>query len=95
MTKSDLIRIVSVKNEIPIETTDRAVDAFFQVLAEGMKGGHRIELRGFGSFQVRDYDGYMGRNPKTGETVPIAPKRMPFFKAGKETRTALNDGAAK
>jgi len=92
MTKSDLIMNIKVKNDLPADKAEQAVTVFFDTLTEGLRGGRRVELRGFGTFQVRDYDGYMGRNPRTGEAVPIAPKRLPFFKPGKEAKKALNDG---
>jgi integration host factor subunit beta len=59
-------------------------------MAEALNDGHRIEIRGFGSFQVRDYDGYLGRNPRSGESVNVPPKRLPFFKMGKEIKDAIN-----
>lgn len=90
MTKSDLIRFISVKNDLPFPEAEKAVNAFFDAMVDSLKSGGRIELRGFGSFSVRDYDGYMGRNPKNGEVVNVAPKKMPFFKAGKEIKEAIN-----
>lgn len=90
MTKSDLIRMISVKNEISYPEAENAVNAFFDTMKAALKEGRRVELRGFGSFAIREYDGYMGRNPRTGETVNVAPKRMPFFKAGKEMREVVN-----
>lgn len=90
MTKSDLIRWVSVKNEISYPEAENAVNAFFDTMTSALKEGRRVELRGFGSFAIREYDGYMGRNPRTGEVVNVAPKRLPFFKVGKEMREAVN-----
>lgn len=90
MTKSDLIRWVSVKNEISYPEAEDAVNVFFGTMVGALKKGRRVELRGFGSFAVREYDGYMGRNPRTGETVNVAPKKLPFFKVGKEMREAVN-----
>ena len=90
MTKSDLIRWVSVKTEISYPEAEDAVNAFFDTMSAGLKRGSRVEFRGFGSFSVREYDGYMGRNPRTGETVNVAPKKLPFFKVGKELREAVN-----
>lgn len=90
MTKSDLIRWVSVKTEISYPEAEEAVNAFFDTMVAGLKENRRVELRGFGSFSVREYDGYMGRNPRTGETVNVAPKKLPFFKVGKELREAVN-----
>ena len=90
MTKSDLIRWVSVKTEISYPEAEEAVNAFFNTMTSALKENRRVELRGFGSFSVREYDGYMGRNPRTGETVNVAPKKLPFFKVGKELREAVN-----
>lgn len=90
MTKSDLIRHISVKNEIPYPEAEKAVNAVFETMSGALKEGRRVEIRGFGSFAPRDYDGYMGRNPRTGEVVNVAPKKLPHFKCGKEMREALN-----
>ena len=90
MTKADLIRVVSVKNDIAFPDAEQAVNTFFQVVSSGLKEGRRVELRGFGTFQMREYDGYMGRNPRTGEPVNVPPKRLPFFKVGKDLRDAVN-----
>lgn len=92
MTKSELIRVVSVKNEIPIDQAEILVNTFFDVLSGGLQDGRRVELRGFGTFSVREYDGYMGRNPKTGEAVAVAPKRLPCFKTGKGIKKAVDSG---
>jgi integration host factor subunit beta len=61
------------------------------MFTHAMKIGGRIEIRGFGSFVMREYGTYTGRNPKTGEEVSIKPKRLPFFKVGKELRERIND----
>lgn len=93
MTKSDLIRLISVNNEIPYPDAESAVNAVFDKIKDALSNGGRVELRGFGSFAVREYDGYMGRNPKTGEVVNVAPKKLPFFKVGKEMRESINPKA--
>lgn len=90
MTKSDLVKVISIKNQIALETAELIVNSFWQSMAEALNDGHRIEIRGFGSFQVRDYDGYLGRNPRSGESVNVPPKRLPFFKMGKEIKDAIN-----
>lgn len=90
MNKSDLIRIVSVKNDLPLDQAEAMVNQVFETMAEGLTEGKRIELRGFGTFQVREYGGYLGRNPRTGDPVSVAPKRLPFFKMGKEVKEAVN-----
>ena len=69
---------------------ERLVNAIIGVMIDAMKRGERIEIRGFGSFSVREYSGYKGRNPRTGDKVEVAPKRMPFFKAGKELKALIN-----
>lgn len=91
MTKSDLARSVSVNYNVSFGDAEQIVAAFFDALADALAEGRRIELRGFGTFEVREYDGYMGRNPRTGEQVAVPPKRMPFFKVGKGMKEAVND----
>jgi len=73
-------------------THGKAVDTvklIFYMFADALKKGDRIEIRGFGSFVIRDYRTYVGRNPKTGEKVEIRPKRLPYFKVGKELKETL------
>ena len=91
MTKSDLVRWVSVKNDIQHPDAEVAVNCFFKAIADSLKEGKRVEIRGFGSFSVREYDGYMGRNPRTGEEIPVPPKRLPFFKVGKDMKEAVDN----
>lgn len=90
MTKHDLVRDLCRKRPISHPDAEIAVATFFHEISEGLRQGKRVELRGFGTFQLREYDGYMGRNPRTGEQVPVPPKRLPFFKAGKEMKEVLN-----
>lgn len=90
MNKSELIKEVSVKNKLTFEQAEAAVNTFFDTMTQVLHDGGRIELRGFGSFLIREYDGYLGRNPRTGEAVTVAPKRLPFFKPGKEMKNAVN-----
>lgn len=91
MNKSDLVRIISVKYEMNLDDAERAVSAFFDTISDGLKEGKRVELRGLGAFTARDYDGYLGRNPKTGEAVTVPPKRLPYFKPGKDLKEAANN----
>lgn len=90
MTKADLIRWVNVKTGISFRDTEMMVNSFFEAMASGLAEGKRVELRGFGTFTVREYDGYMGRNPRTGEPVSVPPKRLPYFKPGKGIRESVN-----
>jgi integration host factor subunit beta len=62
----------------------------FDEFAKTLQEGGRIDLRGFGNFSVRKYDGYTGRNPKTGKSVEVGPKKLPYFKTGKDLRVKLN-----
>jgi integration host factor subunit beta len=72
------------------EDAARVVNTFFDSMKEALKNGDRIEIRGFGSFKIKEYEGYVGRNPRTGEKVDVKPKRLPFFRVGKELREYLN-----
>ena len=86
MNKSDLILKLSEKQGISDITADQVVDLIFKGFIKELENGGRIEIRGFGSFTVREYGSYMGRNPKSGKSVKVKPKRMPFFKVGKELK---------
>ena len=90
MNKSELIQSLADECDIPPEEAVTIVDTFFDSLKESLIAGDRVELRGFGSFQMKEYKGYRGRNPKTGESVQVEPKTMPFFKAGKGLKEFLN-----
>ncbi len=90
MNKADLIRKVSEKENIPIKAAATIVDTMFDSMMESLEKGEGIEIRGFGSFSVRHYNGYKGRNPKTGQIVDVTPKKLPFFKVGKELREMVN-----
>ena len=75
---------------IPVNTTKIIVDSIFDSMKESLKEGKGIEIRGFGSFSVRHYGSYKGRNPKTGIGVDVRPKRLPHFKVGKELKEKVN-----
>lgn len=90
MTKSDLIEHVSSSQNIPKSQAEVVVDLVFDCLAQALNRNERIEIRGFGSFEMRTYQAYEGRNPRTGEAVPVKPKRLPFFKVGKDLRDRVN-----
>ncbi len=91
MTKAELIEAVADRCRISLAPAQTAVETFFKSLTDAMHEGKRIEIRGFGSFQVKDYDGYMGRNPRTGEPVSVPPKRLPVFKVGKSLSRAVDE----
>ena len=90
MTKSELIEKVSARLKLPKGKAELIVHAVFRAMEDAMKQGERIEIRGFGSFEIRHYKSYEGRNPRTGTPVQVAPKRLPFFKVGKELRERIN-----
>jgi integration host factor subunit beta len=90
MTKSDLIEAVATKLHLPKGKAELIVNCIFDSMEESLKHGDRIEIRGFGSFEIRNYKAYEGRNPRTGEAVEVQPKRLPFFKVGKELKERVN-----
>ncbi|MCA1945439.1 MAG: integration host factor subunit beta [Desulfovibrio sp.] len=90
MNKSELIRKVSEENNIPLEEATVVVSTFIDSIKDSLREGSRVEIRGFGSFKIKTYGGYTGRNPKTGEMVTVDPKILPFFRAGKELKEFLN-----
>ena len=91
MTKSDLIaRLAERFPQLVAKDADFAVKMILDAMSEVLAKGDRIEIRGFGSFKMKEYEGYQGRNPKTGDFIEVEPKRMPFFRAGKELRDFLN-----
>ena len=90
MNLSDLIAILAEKENLTHREAESAVKLIFRLFSDAMKTGDRIEIRGFGSFEMREYKTYTGRNPKTGKEVAVKPKRLPLFKVGKELRERIN-----
>ena len=91
MTKSELIARLAAQNpSLYHRDIERLVNTIFDTIAEALVVGDRVELRGFGAFSLREREGRMGRNPRTGEAVSVNAKRMPFFKMGKGMRERLN-----
>ena len=86
MTKSELIEAISQEKNIPFRRAEQVTSEIFDAMSEALIAGDRIEIRGFGSFVVKEYDSYTGRNPKTGEPIDVKPKKLPFFKVGKELK---------
>jgi integration host factor subunit beta len=86
MNKSELIELLSLKRGISLKKSEDIVNAIFDSMASAMLSGDRIEIRGFGSFVINEYKSYTGRNPKTGESIDVKPKKLPFFKVGKELK---------
>ena len=90
MTKSDLVELVVEKKGVSGCVAEKTVQEIFRMMAETLIADGRIEIRGFGSFENREYDGRPGRNPKTGEIVAVGAKKRPFFKCGKELKERIN-----
>jgi integration host factor subunit beta len=90
MNKSELVEALANENGLTYKKAEEIVNLIFDSMADTLSDGGRIEIRGFGSFVVKDYKSYMGRNPKTGEVIKVRPKRLPFFKVGKELRERVN-----
>jgi len=91
MIRSELLQVLARDNpELRTEDVERALDTFFDEIGQRLSDGGRVELRGFGAFSTRHRDGRKGRNPRTGESVEVPEKRVPYFKPGKEMRARLN-----
>jgi len=93
MNKAELIKKVSERMQISPKAAKAVINTFFDAMSESLEKGERIEIRGFGSFVVRHYGAYKGRNPKTGKMVDVPPKKLPYFKVGREMKELVNVGA--
>jgi len=91
MNKSGLINIISQKANLSKRNADQFVNLMVDAMIAGMVEEKRIEIRGFGSFVIRKYPSYQGRNPKTGDIITVKEKRLPFFKAGKDLVMRINN----
>jgi len=91
MNKNDLSKKLSERSNIPFNAAKVIVNAIFDSMKESLEKGEGIEIRGFGSFVVRNYGAYKGRNPKTGKNVDVPPKKLPHFKVGKELKELVNN----
>ncbi len=90
MNKSGLIDKIADKAKLPRKKAEELIELIFDSMTETLVSGQRIEIRGFGSFVVRDYGTYKGRNPRTGESIQVKPKKLPFFKVGKELKEQVD-----
>ena len=90
MNKSELVEALANSKSLTFKKSEEIVNLIFDAMADTLSSGGRIEIRGFGSFVVKDYKAYTGRNPKTGEVIEVKPKKLPFFKVGKELREKVN-----
>ena len=90
MNKLDLIKSVMVECRLSRNEAAPVVDVFFESMSEALANGERVEIRGLCSFYVKNHQSYIGRNPSTGERVQVTPKKMPFFKCGKELKERVD-----
>lgn len=90
MNKSELIKALAEKKKLHVDESTKIVSAFIDAIKEALISGDRVEIRGFGSFKIKSYDGYTGRNPKTGSVVEVKPKKLPFFRPGKQLKEYIN-----
>src|SRR5512136_274529 len=90
MTKSELIEALAKAEGITLKAAEIAVNVTFESMEQALIKSDRLEIRGFGSFKVKSYDGYRGRNPKTGDIIEVSSKKLPFFKVGKELKERAN-----
>jgi integration host factor subunit beta len=90
MNKSELIEALADKMQLPVREAASITNTIIDTMSDALANGDSIEIRGFGSFVVKKYDSYTGRNPKTGEKIKVAPKKLPFFKVGKDLRERVN-----
>ena len=90
MNKSELVEALSIQKNLTYKKAEQIVNLVFDAMSQALIDNDRIEIRGFGSFMVKDYKAYMGRNPKTGEIIKVEEKKLPFFKVGKELRERVD-----
>lgn len=90
MNKSELIEKLAERTGLNIIQAEEVVNLIYKKMKDTMVNGGRIEIRGFGSFVVKEYQSYQGRNPKTGDKISVPPKKLPFFKVGKELKERID-----
>jgi integration host factor subunit beta len=95
MNKSELIEALALETNIPLREASSITNTILEAMTDALAAGDSIEIRGFGSFVVKEYGTYYGRNPKTGEKIKVPPKKLPFFKVGKELKERVNRGQSK
>jgi len=90
MNKSQLIEELAIREGLSLKVAENVINIFFDEITNGLVNGERTEIRGLGSFKTKSYGGYQGRNPKSGEPIQVKPKKLPFFKVGKELRVMVD-----
>lgn len=90
MNKSELIEALAQEMNMPLRQAGAILNTILETMMESLERGDSIEIRGFGSFVVKTYQPYTGRNPKTGQQIKVSPKNLPFFKVGKELKERVD-----
>ena len=90
MNKSQMVEALAREESLPLKKAEEVVNTVFGEIETALINGERVEIRGLGSFKVKNYDGYKGRNPKTGEIIKVSRKKLPFFKVGKELKERVD-----
>ncbi len=90
MNKLQLIKMLAEAEDLPASKAGDVVNTFFGEIERAFINSERVEIRGFCSFKIKHYKGYMGRNPKTGEEIEVRPKKLPFFKVGKDLKQRVD-----
>ena len=90
-SKADLIATLSGELNLPVREVTQIIDTILKSMTDALVRGEGVEIRGFGSFVIREYESYVGRNPKSGEVVSVKPKKLPFFKVSKQLKKAVNN----
>ena len=90
MNKSQLIDALAKSENLPLKKAEEIVNMIFGDMEKALINNERIEIRGFGSFKIKHYEGYQGRNPKTGQIINVESKKLPFFKVGKELKERVD-----
>lgn len=92
MNKSQMIEALAQEVDLPLREASPITNTILETMIDALAGGDSIEIRGFGSFVVKEYESYTGRNPKTGDSIKVPPKKLPFFKVGKDLKEKVNTG---
>ena len=90
MNKSQMVEALAKAENLTIKTAEDVVNTFFREMEQSLVNGGRVEIRGFGSFKIKQYDSYNGRNPKTGKVIKVESKKLPFFKVGRELKERVD-----
>ncbi len=90
MNKSDLIEVLAKRTKLTQKKSELVINLIFKEMTKTLETNGKIEIRGFGSFNIKEYKPYLGRNPKTGETIEVKEKKLPFFKVGRELKKRVD-----